>query len=90
LGKNLSTSDLPNQFRLTAQYEVPRFHSELPVLKNKFVAYALSGWSTGWSLSYQSAALVGLPTSAGTVPISNFLGYGPGPAQLIPGMSRGR
>jgi hypothetical protein len=30
---------------------------------------------------------VGLPTSAGTAPISNFLGYGPGPAQLIPGMN---
>ena len=87
LGKNLSPYDLPNQFRLTAQYEVPRLRSDLPVLKNKVVAYALSGWGTGWSLSYQSAPLVGLPTSAGTVPISNFLGYGPGPAQLIPGMS---
>jgi hypothetical protein len=87
LGKNLSAFDLPHQFRLTAQYEVPRFHSERPVLKNKVVAYALSGWSTGWSLSYQSAPLVGLPTSSGTVPISNFLGYGPGPAQLIPGMN---
>ncbi len=87
LGKNLSPFDLPHQFRLTAQYEVPRFHTDLPVLRNKAVAYALSGWGTGWSLSYQSAALVGLPTSAGTVPISNFLGYGPGPAQLIPGMS---
>jgi hypothetical protein len=30
---------------------------------------------------------VGLPTSAGNVPITNFLGYGPGPAQLIPGMN---
>ena len=87
LGKNLSPFDLPHQFRLTAQYEVPRFRSGLPVLKNKVVAYALSGWSTGWSLSYQSAPLVGLPTSTGTDPISNFLGYGPGPAQLIPGMS---
>lgn len=87
LGKNLSPFDLPQQFRLTAQYEVPRLHSDLPVLKNKAVAYALSGWGTGWSLSYQSAPLVGLPTSTGTVPISNFLGYGPGPAQLIPGMS---
>lgn len=28
---------------------------------------------------------MGLPTSSGTVPSSNFLGYGPGPAQLIPG-----
>ena len=51
------------------------------------LGYALSGWGTGWYLNYQSAALVGLPTSSGTSPISNFLGYGPGPAQLIPGMS---
>jgi hypothetical protein len=87
LGKNLSPYDLPNQFRLTAQYEVPRIHSGLPILKNKAVAYALSGWGMGWYLSYQSAALVGLPTSSGTAPISNFLGYGPGPAQLIPGMN---
>jgi hypothetical protein len=47
----------------------------------------VSGWGTGWYLNYQSASLVGLPTSTGTAPISNFLGYGPGPAQLIPGMS---
>jgi hypothetical protein len=85
LGKNLSAFDLPNQFRLTAQYEVPKFESGLPVLKNKVVQYVATGWSTGWSLSYQSAPLVGLPTSAGNLPISNFLGYGPGPAQLIPG-----
>jgi len=88
LGKNISANDLPHAFRLTTQYEVPtRIHSDLPVLRNKVVAYALSGWSTGWTLSYQSARLVGLPTSAGAVPITNFLGYGPGPAQLIPGMS---
>ena len=30
---------------------------------------------------------MGLPTSSGSAPISDFLGYGPGPAQLIPGMS---
>ena len=30
---------------------------------------------------------MGLPTSSGNVPISNFLGYGPGPAQLVPGMN---
>ncbi|MCU1336427.1 MAG: Cna B-type protein [Bryobacterales bacterium] len=83
LGKNISANDLPHAFRLTTQYEVPaRIHSDLPVLKNKVVAYALSGWSTGWTLSYQSAPLVGLPTSSGSTPISQFLGYGPGPAQL--------
>jgi hypothetical protein len=88
LGKNISANDLPHAFRLTAQYEVPtHIHSDLLGLRNKVVAYALSGWSTGWTLSYQSARLVGLPASSGTTPISNFLGYGPGPAQLIPGMS---
>jgi hypothetical protein len=88
LGKNISNNDLPHAFRLTTQYEVPaHIHSSLPVLSNKIVSYALSGWSTGWTLSYQSAPLVGLPTSNSTVPISNFLGYGPGPAQLISGMS---
>jgi hypothetical protein len=87
LGKNVSAFDLPHQFRFSAQYEVPRVHSELAVLKNKAVSYALSGWGIGWTASYQSAGLVGLPTSSGSTPISNFLGYGPGPAQLIPGMN---
>jgi hypothetical protein len=85
LGKNLSAYDVPNQFRVSAQYEVPRFQSG--ILRNKTLSYIVSGWGTGWYLNYQSAALVGLPTSTGSSPISNFLGYGPGPAQLIPGMS---
>ncbi len=85
LGKNLSPYDVPQQFRISAQYEVPRFHSGL--LSNKVMSYIVSGWGTGWYLNYQSAALVGLPTSSGSAPISDFLGYGPGPEQLIPGMS---
>jgi len=85
LGKTLSPYDTPHQLRLSAQYEVPRFTSG--ILSNKVTNAILSGWGTGWYLSYQSAALVGLPTSSGAAPISNFLGYGPGPAQLIPGMS---
>jgi len=88
LGKNIATiDDLPHQLRLSADYQVQNIHSTLPVLRNKMVAYALSGWGTGWSLQYQSAPLVGQPVSTGTTPISNFLGYGPGPAQLIPGMN---
>ncbi len=85
LGKNLSPYDVPQQFRVSAQYEVPRFHSG--IWGNKVVSAIVSGWGTGWYLNYQSASLVGLPTSSGTAPISNILGYGPGPAQLIPGMS---
>jgi hypothetical protein len=86
LGKNLSPYDVPNQLRVSAQYEVPRIRSGF-IGNNKVLSYALSGWGTGWYLNYQSAALVGLPTSSGTAPISDFLGYGPGPEQLIPGMS---
>jgi hypothetical protein len=85
LGKTLSPYDVPHQFRLSAQYEVPRFTSG--IFKNKVLSYAVSGWGTGWYLNYQSAGLVGLPASAGSSPLSNFLGYGPGPAQLKPGVS---
>jgi hypothetical protein len=85
LGKTLSPYDIPHQLRVSAQYEVPRFSEG--IFSNKVLSYAVSGWGTGWYLNYQSASLVGLPTSSGASPISNFLGYGPGPAQLIPGMS---
>jgi TonB dependent receptor len=85
LGKTLSPYDVPHQLRVSAQYEVPRLTSG--IFKNKVLSYAVSGWGTGWYLNYQSASLVGLPASAGSSPLSNFLGYGPGPAQLIPGMS---
>jgi hypothetical protein len=85
LGKNLSLFDVPHQLRISAQYEIPRFSSG--IFSNKVLSYVVSGWGTGWYLNYQSAAIVGLPTSAGAAPISNFTGYGPGPAQLIPGVS---
>jgi len=85
LGKTLSPYDIPHQMRVSAQYEVPRLTSG--IFSNKVLSYVVSGWGTGWYLNYQSAALVGLPTSSGASPLSNFLGYGPGPAQLIPGMS---
>src|SRR6185436_19408430 len=59
---------------------------------NKFVSAVLSDWGMGWYLSYQSSliALTGVlarPTSTSTTPISQFLGRGPGSAQLIDGQS---
>jgi hypothetical protein len=83
-GKNLSINDLPQQLRLTIQYVVPQLREgSIPYLtSNKVVAYALSGWGIGAYLNYQSAAIINRPTSSGNVPISNFLGYGPGGAQL--------
>jgi hypothetical protein len=78
LSKNLSIWDLPHQFRLTVQYVVPR----APFVKNRVLAYALQDWGIGAYLNYQSAALLARPSGNGTVPISQFLGRGPGSAQL--------
>ncbi|MEO5924634.1 MAG: TonB-dependent receptor [Bryobacteraceae bacterium] len=82
-GKNLSSTDLPNQLRITVQYEVPQLrNSGLPVLSNGVVSHILSGWGTGVYMNYQSAPILARPSSNGTVPISQFLGRGPGLAQL--------
>ncbi len=85
LGKNLSTLDLPNQFRLSATYTVPTQRNGL--FANKFLSYIVSGWQTGWYLQYQSAPILAPPASPTSVPISQWLGYGPGPAQMVPGQS---
>jgi hypothetical protein len=75
LGKVLSPNDFPHQFRLSADYTVPKIKG------NKIASAVLSDWGTGWFLQYQSGPLLALPASAGTDPISNYLGRGPGPAQ---------
>jgi hypothetical protein len=84
LGKDLATLDLPHQFRLSATYTVPEQRSGI-FGKNKIVSYIVSGWQTGWYLQYQSAPILTQPASPTTNPISQWLGYGPGPAQLVPG-----
>jgi Carboxypeptidase regulatory-like domain/TonB dependent receptor-like, beta-barrel len=79
LGKDLGLFDLPHQLRLTAQYQVPRLReSGKGVFSNKIASAILSDWGVGVYLSYQSAPVVSRPSSNGTVPISQFLGYGPG------------
>ncbi len=85
LGKDLSALDLPHQFRLSATYTVPKQTTGL--FRNKFVSYVVSGWQTGWFLQYQSAPILALPASPTTNPVSKWLGYGPGPAQIVPGQS---
>ena len=86
LGKNLSVNDQPQQFRMSAEYQVPSLANRgLGVLSNKAVAYALGNWGVGWYLQYQSAGILGRPASQGTIPLSNFLGRGPGSAQLRTG-----
>ena len=83
VSKNLSVWDLPHQLRLSAQYQVPEIRDiGLSGFSNRAVGYALSGWGLGVSLSYQSAGILARPTSNNGTPISQFLGRGPGGAQL--------
>jgi hypothetical protein len=82
-GKNVSGNDLPHNLRLTVQYQVPELrNSGMAFVSNPIASYVLSGWGVGAYLNYQSAPVIGRPSSNGTTPISQFLGYGPGSAQL--------
>ncbi|MBZ5577925.1 MAG: TonB-dependent receptor [Acidobacteriia bacterium] len=87
LGKNLSANDLPHQFRFSAEYQTPRARKGLPVIGNPVVSYALGGWGLGVYAQYQSAPILGRPAAGSAQPISDWLGRGPGGAQLIAGMS---
>jgi len=88
LGKDLSANDLPNQFRLTAEYTTPNLRkSGMGVLSNRAVSALLADWGVGWYMQYQSAGILPRPLSVGATPISQWLGRGPGPAQLVPGQS---
>ncbi|MCU1335840.1 MAG: hypothetical protein JWO19_1421 [Bryobacterales bacterium] len=81
LGKTLSPNDYPHQLRLSAEYTVPKLRLA------KIISAIVSDWGMGWYVQYQSAAALALPTSAAVDPISNYLGRGPGPAQLLSGQS---
>jgi hypothetical protein len=61
LAKGLSGSDLPHQFRFSADYIVPRIHSGNKILGNKVLSYMLGDWGLGWYMQYQSAGTLGRP-----------------------------
>jgi hypothetical protein len=79
LGKNIAATDLPLQFRFSGEYQIPTLPG---VSGNKVVSYIVSGWGVGWYMQYQSGAALGRPADQGANPISRFLGFGPGGAQL--------
>ncbi|MEO8098982.1 MAG: hypothetical protein ABI811_14870, partial [Acidobacteriota bacterium] len=82
-GRDLGAFDLPHQLRFTVQYQVPDLKtSGMAFVSNPIASQVLSGWGLGAYLAYQSGAIIGRPASTSTTPISNFLGYGPGGAQL--------
>jgi hypothetical protein len=83
LGRNISANDIPHQLRFTIQYVVPQLRNTgIGMFQNHIVSYILSDWGVGTYLNYQSAPIVARPSSNGSLPINNFLGRGPGSAQL--------
>lgn len=73
----------PNVFRLTFSYQTPRPSEAIPVLGNKYVAFAVKDWQISSALFYQSATYLGRPGNFNSQnPISQWLGRGPGSAQL--------
>ncbi|MEO8099893.1 MAG: TonB-dependent receptor [Acidobacteriota bacterium] len=82
-GKDLSGTDLPHQMRLTAEYLLPNLrNSGLGLLSSPVGSYLIKDWSIGWYMQYQSAGILGRPSSNSTNPINFWLGRGPGSAQL--------
>jgi hypothetical protein len=74
--------DVPFNFRLSVQYTIPQIRRGTPVIGNRILAHALGGWGTAWYIQNGSAPALGRATSSGAYPISNYLGRGPGGAQL--------
>ena len=84
---NLSANDLPHQLRFSAEYQTPRPRKGLPVVGHPAVSYILGGWGVGVYAQYQSAPILGRPAAGSLQPISDWLGRGPGGAQLKAGTS---
>jgi len=83
LGKNYSANDIPHQLRISGEYQTPSFRDrKIRYLSSPFANRIIGDWVVGWLLQYQSAPVLARPASQGAVPLSNFLGRGPGSAQL--------
>ena len=88
MGKDLQSTDIPQQVRMSAEYQVPKLrNSAIKGLSNPVVSYILGDWGFGWFFQYQSAPVLGRPANQGSQPISQWLGRGPGPAQYVDGQS---
>ncbi len=78
---------MPNSPPAMPATMAPRIGSGVPVLGHSAVAFALKDWAISGALTYQTAfvngtSYMGRPTGTGTTPISQWLGRGPGGAQL--------
>jgi hypothetical protein len=81
-GKDIVPGNPPQVLRVSFSYQTPRPAASIPVLGNKWVAYAVGDWQLSGALFYQTGTYIARPSSNGTNPISRWLGRGPGGAQL--------
>ena len=81
-GKDIVTGNPPQILRITFEYQVQRPSASIPVLGNKWVAWGVKDWALSSALFYQTGAYLGRPAAGSVRPISQWLGRGPGGAQL--------
>jgi len=83
LGKDISGNDLPHQLRISGEYQTQNYSNRgIPVISNKVVSFVIANWGLGFAMQYQSAAALLRPTSTSPNSINNYLGRGPGSAQV--------
>jgi hypothetical protein len=76
--KDINTNNLPQQIRVTFQYQTPRTPSWVPVMGNRIIATALEGWGISMSMRYQPGFFLGRPSSGAVRPITNLFPGGGG------------
>ncbi|MEI9814217.1 MAG: carboxypeptidase regulatory-like domain-containing protein [Acidobacteriota bacterium] len=81
-GKDINLGNPPQVLRISFAYNTPKISNAIPVLGNKWVSFGLKDWQIAGALFYQTAPYLARPTNNGANPISQWLGRGPGGAQL--------
>jgi hypothetical protein len=81
-GKDLVPGNPPHILRVLFLYQIPKPADSLPVLGNRIVSWAVRDWGISMAMTYQTGAYLGRPNAGSVNPISQWLGRGPGGAQL--------
>lgn len=81
-GKDIVGANAPQVLRISFLYQTPKISDSIAVLGNKWVSWGLKDWQVSATMFYQSAGYLARPSNQGANPISQWLGRGPGGAQL--------
>ncbi len=81
-GKDIVGGNPPHILRIFFEYQIQKPSNSIPVLGNKVVSWAVRDWAISGAMTYQTGSYLARPTGTGALPISQWLGRGPGSAQL--------